>query len=337
MNEESYQRLLLTSWINIGAFLNQDGSQDGDINTLQCQKRCEYSNPADIERNTKMLRDTITIPEKTPDPNDILRAPTHKPVPYDLAAAEVISKVHELPSTLYELRVQAECQELNAAMIEQWREDMEQDLSNIANRRPTATYMCTPLDIECLQTVVTDLYGLEEAIRMTTDTLGVNWRSKRTGRVIRRRSRNPTIDWQTMTLPIDTTIEHTALRDEILRSIGCTYFHLGPFPDYTAWDAPTVTAMDQIQIEGRARSMNPSMANPTLALEARGIVGYTALKPAEQVTAHHVNSLNWARQRGWTRGRCPFPYSKLAIVFQRHCEQNGAFFRVPGTPKLIDF
>ena len=339
MNTEEYWRLLVTAWINLGIFNLQDGSQDGDINTLQVQKRMEFNSTAEAHHDTQTLRDIITIKERSLSPSpsnpiEIVERPlTHKPVLYDLDTAERISRVHEVPKTLYQTRMEAECQRICAPMIDEWRECMSRDLSNLSNKLPQCSWICTPLDVECIKNVVTELHGQREAIRVVTEVLGLNWRCSVTGRIEYARSSRPEIDWATMLAPDERVVKVDDLLNIILTSARCLYNADGPVLTTDVSWFSLLTSEQLIHSENAhtlqmVSNLNPLLSARVVQRDYRAIMGYNAMMPERMVTAQHLQYVNWAHRRGGKRGECCSSYRRLAVTFQRHCEQNGAFFRV---------
>ena len=340
MNTKVYERLLLTSWINLGIFNLQDGSQDGDINTLQLTRQREYQSTANgpQRHDTQTLREAITIEHQpTPSPTPTLplveRPPTPKDVQYNLNAAERVSRVHEVPKSIYTIRMERECQRICAPMIAEWRESMSQDLSNLSNSRPQTDFICSPLDVECLKNVVTEIRGRREAIYLLTKIMGINWRNPETGRIQFPASRRPVIDWSSMTLPQLHEFPVTQLRDIILNDVRSRSLIEGPThsPDRSGirpWTTEDLLCEASQRAMERVAAMNPHLPAGLVRRDYRAMMGYTALMPSGRVTDDHLNCVNWSRERGGLRGECCTSYRRLARAFQQHCEQNGAWFRV---------
>ena len=323
---------------------DHDGSQDGDINTLQIHsqhRQQEFTRTAECEKlSVEEMFDRVTIPTHLDLEGKLVhRDITHQPVDYDLLKAEATSKVHELPMTLWELRMMGECARLNAAQMAVFEQHWARDLSNAANARPDSRWMISPIDIECLFQVVCDLRGEKEAHRMLTDTIGVNVRWKRDGRIRLAASPTPEIDWDMMVPPPDSAISVTALEDAILEFLQSPYHTDGPWSIPSPqqqdrrdgkWTKRRVTLrnLEEVVDELLSDPSNQHIQRDEMTEEAPFVVRRTALRPEEVVTTNHVKSLNWARQRLGRRGHphCTYPY--IAKAFQVHCEQNGAFFKL---------
>ena len=333
-NSPEYLRLLLSAWINFGAYLNQDGSEDGDVNTLQFHKahRQEFTKTRKIKSlTTEQMSNIVTIETKN-DPDNLLtpRDPTPRDIVYDLQRAEAVSKVHEIPVSLWDLRMMSECERLNAPQRAIFDQHWNRDWSNTANPFPNSQCMISPLDIKCLHHVVCDLRGEKEADFMLTDVIGVNVRRKRDGSIRLSANPNPVIKWKLMVPPPQSEAPVSELVESVLEFLHSPYnsdgSHMAP-PD-AQWDEETVQRVNLEEIVQELQSINPNLSRTDLRVEGPFIVRSTALRPKVEIKQYHLTSLNWARDRGGRRGHAHCPYSSIAKAFQVYCEQNGSFFNL---------
>lgn len=343
LNTEEFQKVLLSAWINFGAYLNQDGTQDGDINTLQHSGfRGEFLRDAATESMTvDEMKDIVTI-ETRPDPHNTLihRAPTPRPVDYyDLEKAEIVSKVHELPLTLWDRAMMAECARLNAPQLAVFEQSWENDMSNGANALCNADWMITPLDIECLDKVVTEMHGQAEAVRMLTDVLGVNLRWKDDGRIRRSASMTPEVKWAEMVPPPRYVHDFKKLEKQILRFLKCPVVHRGIFPIREMprlWTVRSIEHWHTAKIESIMLTMNGGLSDRKIGLESEFVIHQTPSRPQHPITAQHVSAMNWAKLLGGHRGYINCEYPQIAVAFQIYVEQNGAFYRMDWDSHNVD-
>ncbi len=329
MNRPENQKMLYDAFINLGIYLPLDGSQDGDVSTLQRQEtQVEHEDIPSQNPTLTELKDRITIPIRNDvRSTDIRRERTPLDAPYNIDIADELSRVHELPPTVWSKRVEDDCVTLNRSMLRQFREDMARDLVDTSNPEPRPIHMITPLDVECLIEVVTDLFGEGEAQRLCTDIIGIPIRNKKTGLVVHAASDNPRINWGAMSYPVERAEEPDAIETAVLADLGNPH-DTDSDSEYEEVTAADIMTEERLHIEERVRSINSTLSPTQISEEARGTIGFTALRPADLVTPQHVEAFNWAKRRGGELGKCAVDYERLAICFQRHVEQNGAWFYV---------
>lgn len=280
------------------------------------------------------MKERITIPTRDPRPGDVPREETPKNAKYDLDVAEQVSKVHELPKSKWAELTEDDCRRLNKSMLIQFREDLSRDLADTSNPEPNPMYLITPMDVECLLEVITEIRDKEEAERVCTDVIGIPVRSNPSGRVIYPAEEHPLIDWDTMTYPVKRIASVSAVETAVLRDVQCRYLSATPDNAIAPLTEQQLIQYEEAYIVQRARGLNPNLPDMVLATEARGIIGFTAMRPRQDVSPQnvyyplHLRAINWARLRRAERGICTIPYNKLAVSFQRIVEQNGAWFNV---------
>lgn len=313
----------------MGIYNPMDGSRDGDISSLQRQRgRREHTAIPARNLSTEEMLALITIPERSDPPSstDILRAPTPRNVRYDIDAAHNVCLIQEPSQSTWSRRVAQDCRALNRNMLRQFREDQDRDQSNAANAEPDAIHLITPMDVECLVHVVTELFGEEEANYMCTKVIGIPVRHRKNGKTKYTADRNPLIDWSTMCYPVKRAANPRALHDSLMKHVESRYTN-PPTPNVP--DA-TVTELEQDErtsIEDRAMEMNPDLPRHVITAEARGIVGYTALRPMDIVSRQHLDAVTRAKQRGGIVGENSASPYLLATGFQRYIEQSGAWLK----------
>lgn len=323
-----------TSFINLGLHNPHNGSFDADVRTMQSQQFREFSSDDVVMYEHGAVAAAMTIARRSESemgPNYIDRESTPRGILNDIAASNVMSRVHEVPLSLYEMRTRHECSVLSANSVAQFTRAFNRDTSNAANIRRSTKSIITSIDVASLVAVVTALEGEDEAKTMVTDVLGLHFRDKESGAIEVRASDEPEINWSAVHAPIQQHIHRNDKRDSILRACGFDkLMEKDPDQTLTALTPPTLRAKEQANLLQRARRISPSAdaQHPFTIQRARALLGWSALRPQDLITTDHLNLVNRAHLRGATVGVCCTSYRSMWRAWQKHVEQSGPFLRV---------
>ena len=333
--EPQYQRMLYAAWANWGAFNAHDGSEDGDVNTLQRNRRAEVSFTNDRELTLDEMKRKVQIRRRTTptrsgnDPIPRRQCP-YRPRDYDITALDEQSRLHERPMTLWERNTMRDCDRVNAPQQAIYDELIGKDLSNAVYAQPDTRCMITPADIQVLHQVVSELRGEEEADLMQTRILGLPIRSKMDGTILKPPSWQPLVNWTTM-IPIP----HVPTSDECVRDSIVQHFRIPGLIEEGDGDekqSDTITVhgatLHKQTVLSDLQFLNPNWSQQDLAVHAPFIQRHSTLLPESGDSIELRISMQAAARGGGRRGLTAKSGYEMARAFVMFVVSNGSLFKM---------
>ena len=327
--------MLLGAWTNMCVYNNTDGSQDGDVNTLQRNLRPEVEFTNDNKLSVKEMQRRVTIRHRTTRTKSgrppVTRKPcTYRPLDYDVTALKPQSRGHEKPTTLWERFTRMDCHLLNAPQKRVYDEAMARDVSNLDAAVPDTRWMITPSDVKALFAVVEEVAGREKAEFMQTHKLGLPIRRKSDGAIVIPASPSPKIDWPKMKPTPRFWREDNTLRDEIVDSLHIPGVSRNVDYPPGSVDPGTfdIEEMHEELVESAVRFNNPHWDDEMVRAYAPLIYKFSVVKPEERVTTTVTTSTRKALRSDVRRGISIRSGYDFSIAFVKFVEANGALFRM---------
>lgn len=337
------QSMLLKAWCNLGAFNRHDGSEDGDINTLQRNHRPEVAFTEDNELSVPEMLRRVTIRRRL-NGTVSRHEPLHRPRcqwrgdEYDITALKLHSRRHELPKTLWHRKTMMDCFTLNAPQKQIYDELWAQDQSNIDLAFADTRWMITPTDVEVLFALVQDIAGRAEAEYMQTMILGLPLRRDCDGAIVVAASPSPLIKWKNCLPTPRYWRKANRLRDDIL-----DHLHIPGVSPKVDFDEDAVDEK-QLHVEElheqrvleHVKWFNRNMSAEQVEAYAPQIKRYSLAKPKKTVSRIVRSSTRKAVRGGVQRGKSVRSGYDFAVAFQMFVETNGALFRMDLTEHVVD-
>lgn len=331
------EHMLYDAWTNFGPYLPHDGSRDGDVNTLQRNRRPEVEFTNDETLSLDEMKKRVTIPRKpfseSGRPMVCRKRCSYRPTNYDISALKKVSRCHEKPTSLWELKTRWDCAALNAPQNEVYDNVMGHDLSNVDAAIPNTDWMISPSDVRVLYNVVTDIAGEAEAKYMQTKILGLPLRRKCDGAMIVPGYPSPEIKWENMLPTARLWRSKDSFRDQIVMHFqipGVT-----PNVDFAVDSAAAVDWkvewLHEALVKSSVRALNAHLSEDEVRAYAPLIKRFSLAKPREHVTRFVTKSTRLAVRAGVQRGVSPRSDYDFAVAFQIFVEANGALFRMDET------
>ena len=338
LEHPKYQHVFVLAWCNFGLYLNLDGSQDGDINTLHDDKHklSNYQkkirtrdciNKVTIKKRSEWLYDRNWNTQNVIDGQ------------YTIQSACNNSNIPLNQDNINLLYLKYDVQHVNEAQIVRFVDNFNQDWTNVDYSLPISDHMLTPYEVAAMKEMYIKYGDDDMLIELFTKKLHIPLRD-RNNQITHIAHPKEVSDPMIINILKETQEYNTQFIQNILNEIDINWhsdeienvLEIGSL--ITESDLQMLNKNEQIEL---TKLINKSSNNHELTKQdLQTIVGWSWLLPDGKYQPQRLDAANWARLRGGKVGESHVEYRIWHELWQKYCEQSGPLSQIDITSEILE-
>ena len=348
LDDRKYLNVFVLAWWNYGLYLNLDGNEDGDVNTLHIEQNNKLT---DIEkllrtkeciRKVQIRRNKNGLFERNWDSKYEIYE--FQKMVYNINKACENSNVQKNQDDINLIYLKYDLARLNEKKLVKFMDEFKGDWTNNDNPMPDTGDMISPYEVLSLRKIYMSHGDDQMVVDLFTKDLGIPMRDDHANITHLPIMSQQNEEILTRVHKFQQQCEYnTTFIQDILEEVNFNWHSeekqngndLVMTSLLTESDLKQLNEEEQIEI---ATILNQSANNQSYTQqELQTIVGWSWVLPNGKLQPNVLNAANWALVHGGKVGESQISYKRWHKLWQDYCEQSGPLSELDVTPNIEEY